>query len=97
MDPSSYSRAALQKLAKENGVRANGTSVLIISELTKLGVFTNSKSVRILHVGIDGFVVDKQYCNNFHRLLCATRRIYLTREKLDETAKRERENRAKAE
>lgn len=43
MDPSSYSRSALQELAKKHDVRANATSAWIISELTKLGVFTNER------------------------------------------------------
>ena len=43
MLPSSYSRSALQKLAKANGVRANAKSTVIIAELQKLGVFSNAK------------------------------------------------------
>ena len=43
MDSSSYSRRELQKLAKENGVRANAKSSFIINELEKLGVFSAKK------------------------------------------------------
>lgn len=43
MQSSSYSRSELQKLAKENGVRANAKSSFIISELEKLGVFEAKK------------------------------------------------------
>ena len=47
MLPSSYSRSELQQLAKANGVRANSKSTVIISELKKLGVFSNAKKLEL--------------------------------------------------
>ena len=44
MDPSLLSRKELQKLAKENGVRANGKTVFIISQLQIKGVLSSVES-----------------------------------------------------